>query len=128
MEGSCHCGAVRWRLAGVPETATACNCSLCRRYGALWAYGHENEDITVSGPTRFYIWNKRWIEFHFCPTCASITHWRGAGAGPDGRRRAAVNLRLAPPEAVSAIALVHHDGETMSDLPPDGKHISDVWS
>ena len=43
LEGSCLCGAVRWHYDDFPESATACNCSACRRYGALWAYGYEGE-------------------------------------------------------------------------------------
>ena len=41
IEGSCHCGLVQWRFAGEPELATACNCTICRRYGVLWAYDYE---------------------------------------------------------------------------------------
>ena len=41
IEGSCHCGAVHWRFEGIPKSATTCNCSICRRYGALWAYDYE---------------------------------------------------------------------------------------
>ena len=43
VEGACHCGAVRWLYRGMPESATACNCTVCSRYGALWAYGAEGE-------------------------------------------------------------------------------------
>ena len=39
--GLCHCGAVQWRFDGVPESATACNCTICRRYGVLWAYDYD---------------------------------------------------------------------------------------
>jgi hypothetical protein len=38
---------VRWRFEDAPRSATACNCSLCRRNGALWAYGFEGEDFGV---------------------------------------------------------------------------------
>jgi hypothetical protein len=27
IEGSCHCGAVRFSFEGVPDGATACNCT-----------------------------------------------------------------------------------------------------
>ena len=54
IEGSCHCGDVRWSFEGVPDSATACNCTVCRRYGVLWAYDYENEGIRVSGPTHAY--------------------------------------------------------------------------
>jgi len=129
VEGACHCGQVRWRFEGVPESATACNCSICRRYGALWAYDYEGEKIKVAGATQVYLWNRKWIEFHFCPSCASVCYWRAAMRGKDGRRRIAVNLRLAAePEAVKPIALVHHDTETRDNLPSDGMCVADVWS
>lgn len=35
---TCHCGSVRIRVRRAPRTVTRCNCSICRRYGALWAY------------------------------------------------------------------------------------------
>lgn len=50
---SCHCGAVEYGFEGLPESATACNCTVCRRYRVLWgAYGFEGEGIHVSGPTQ----------------------------------------------------------------------------
>jgi hypothetical protein len=119
---------VRWRFEGVPETATTCNCSICRRYGALWAYDFEGEKISVSGATQVYLWGRKWLEFHFCPHCGSIAYWRGSRPGKDGRRRIGFNLRLAEPDAVKSIALVHHRTETMDDLPLDGMHVADVWA
>jgi hypothetical protein len=101
IEGSCHCGAVRWSFAGLPESATACNCTVCRRYGVLWAYDYENEGIRVSGPTRAYIRGKA-LEFHFCPDCGCVAYWRAMKANDDGRRRIAVNLRLAEPASSSS--------------------------
>ena len=127
IDGSCHCGGVRWSFEGVPEGATACNCTLCRRYGVLWAYGHENEGIAVSGPTRVYS-PGRAIGFHFCPTCGGLAYWRALQPGEDGRRRMAVNLRLAEPEAVAAIAIDHFDGlGRFEDLPRDGRRVADYW-
>ena len=55
IEGSCHCGAVRWSFDGTPEAATACNCTICRRDGVLWAYDYEDERIRVSGPTSVHV-------------------------------------------------------------------------
>lgn len=124
MDGSCHCGA-----EGEPESATSCNCSLCRRYGALWTYGFFDEQIAVSGATRTYLWHRKSIEFHFCAQCGCVVCWRAAIPGPDGRRYGAVNLRLAAdPASVQAIALVHHDTESMADLPLDGMCVADVWA
>jgi hypothetical protein len=127
IEGACHCGAVHWRFAGRPDGATACNCTVCRRYGVLWAYGHEGEGITVSGPTQKYVRGK-WVEFHFCPVCGCVTHWRGQHADDAGRRRIAVNLRLADPEAVARIPIDRFDGlDTFTDLPRDGRCVADYW-
>jgi hypothetical protein len=128
MDGSCHCGAARWRFNGEPESATSCNCSICRRHGALWAYGVEGEDFTLSGDTATYVWNRGWLAFHFCARCACVVAWLATRPEDDGRRQGAVNLRLvAEPERVADVPLVHHDTDTRSDLPRDGKRVRDVW-
>jgi len=127
IEGSCHCGLARWTFAGVPESATACNCTVCRRYGVLWAYDYEGEGIQVSGPTKIYV-RGRTTGFHFCDACGCVAYWRGLTPGEDGRRRIAVNLRLAEPEAVGAIAMEHFDGlGTFDDLGRDGRCVADMW-
>lgn len=128
IEGVCHCGAVRWRFDAVPDAATACNCTLCRRYGVLWAYGHDGEDVHLLGETRAYVWGDRSIGFHFCPTCGCIAAWRALAPNAEGRRRAAVNLRLAEPAEVAAIPIDHFDGlDTWTDLPRDGRCVADMW-
>jgi hypothetical protein len=129
MNGSCHCGAVQWRFDGVPESATACNCSVCRRYGALWGYGFFEEQIDVSGDTRSYLWGRKSLEFHFCMHCGCVVWWRAALSGADGRRFGAVNLRLVTdPAEVQGIPLVHHDSDDNLDLPSDGMCVADVWA
>lgn len=127
LTGSCLCNAVRWQFDGVPDGATACNCTACRRYGVLWAYDHEDEGIRVSGDTRAYARGKA-LEFHFCPVCGCVAFWRAQQQGKDGRRRIAVNLRLAEPDAVAAIAIDHFDGlGAFEDLPRDGRCVADYW-
>jgi hypothetical protein len=127
IEGACLCGAVRWTFAGTPDGATACNCTACRRYGTLWAYDYEGEGIHVSGATKAYARGKV-LEFHFCPTCGCVTYWRATILEDQGRRRIAVNLRLADPSAVAGIPIDHFDGlETFDDLPRDGRCVKDMW-
>ena len=104
IQGSCLCGAVRWQFDGEPEGATICNCTACRRYGVLWAYDYEGEGITVSGETRAYARGTA-LEFHFCPTCGCVAFWRGQRTDDTGRRRIAVNLRLAEPGDVARIPI-----------------------
>lgn len=130
IEGACLCGSVRWRFDGPVESATICNCSACRRYGALWAYDWEPGLISVDGDTRSY--QRRAdspLSFEFCENCGCVVCWRGTRAEEDGRMRIAVNLRLAEPEAVGAIVLDIFDGrDTFEDLPRDGRCIRHVWS
>ena len=128
IEGSCHCGAVRWTYDGEPEGATACNCTVCRRYGVLWIYGYEDQGVRVAGPTKAYARGAA-IDFNFCPTCGCVVSWRGRIAEPDGRRRLAVNLRLADdPDRVGDIPIDHFDGlNTFDDLPRDGRRVVDYW-
>lgn len=126
IEGSCHCGAVRWSFAGMPDSATACNCTVCRRYGVLWAYDFEGERITVTGVTKAYVHGNRSLGFHFCPECGCVAYWRALSPQEDGRRRIAVNLRLADPDAVAAIAVNHLDGLESWKRLPRGR-VADLW-
>ena len=127
IEGSCHCGAVQWQFDGQPDGATACSCTVCRRYGVLWAYDYVDEGIRVSGRTQAYVRGKS-IEFHFCPICGCVVCWRGREADEAGRISTAVNLRLAEPEAVAHIPIDHFDGlDTFADLPRDGRCVADYW-
>jgi hypothetical protein len=127
LHGSCHCGAVKWQFKGFPESATACNCSVCRRYGVLWAYDFENEGIGVTGPTKAYIRGDS-IEFHFCPGCGCVAYWRAQTLRQDGRRRIAVNLRLTDPEPIAKLPIDHVDGlHAFEHLPRDGKCVGDYW-
>ena len=127
IQGSCHCGAVNFQFEGVPEGATTCNCTVCRRYGVLWAYDHEGEGIKVSGQTKAYIRGKA-VEFHFCAHCGCVAFWRAQAKGEDGKRRIAVNLRLAEPALVADIPIDHFDGlDSFDDLPRDGKCVKDYW-
>jgi hypothetical protein len=131
LMGSCHCGGTCWTLEGDPGPATACNCTLCRRYGALWAYDYEGERIRLSGPTTAYSranTSNPVLEIRFCPNCGCVLCWRGLRLDGDGRRRMAVNLRLASPEAVADLPIDHFDGLcTFDDLPRDHRCVRDMW-
>ena len=127
IEGKCTCGAVTWRFDGVPDEATACSCTACRRYGTLWAYDYEGEGIHVAGATTAYVRGDA-LGFHFCPTCGAMAYWRGLEPNTEGKRRIAVNLRLAEPQAVASVPIRHFDGlDTWEDLPLDGRCVRDYW-
>ncbi|WP_414125045.1 GFA family protein [Rhizobium sp. BR 317] len=58
----------------------------------------------------------------------TLEGWRGLRLQKDGRRRIAVNLRLAPPDLVSDLPIDHFDGlDTFEDLPSKGRCVRDLW-
>ncbi len=117
INGACHCGAVTWSFTTEPDVATVCNCTVCRRYGVLWAYDYVDEGIHTDGATTVYIQGDRELGFHFCATCGCVAFWRGLEPDTQGRTRIAVNLRLAEPDAVGHIPVKHFDGfDTFTDL------------
>ncbi|MEI6439158.1 MAG: GFA family protein [Alphaproteobacteria bacterium] len=108
VEASCHCGSVRMALAVAPETVTDCNCSICRRYGVLWAYYEPGsvDFLAPTGPTDTYEWGDRMLTFHRCRTCGCITHWADRDPSYD---RMGVNARLLPLDVLSAAQVLHLD-------------------
>jgi len=110
ITATCHCGAVRFSIPRKPETLTNCSCSICRRYGVLWAY-YTQDEVTVeasAGGTEAYSWDKKSIQFVRCTSCGCITHWepiveeRGSRMG--------VNARLFEPEQLGAVRIRRLDG------------------
>ena len=127
IQGSCLCGAVHWLLDQMPESATACSCTACRRYGALWAYDYEGQGIHVTGMTKVHVRGKA-LGFHFCPECGCVAYWLALRLEEDGRRRIAVNLRLTEPGPIAHLPIDHFDGlDTWDDLPRDGRCVRDLW-
>jgi hypothetical protein len=108
IEASCHCGAVSLKVSHAPQDLTDCNCSICRRYGALWAYYSPNE-VEVSGQTDIYMWGLSTIEFHRCKHCGCLTHWFPAERYRS-MNRMAINARLAAAPIVAAARIHHFDG------------------
>ncbi len=79
----------------------------------------------MAGHTPGYVCGNA-IAFHFCPVCGCVVCWRGRETDGAGRRRIAVNLRLAEPDAVAQIPIDRFDGlDTFSDLPRDGRCVAD---
>ncbi len=129
-EGRCHCGAASWRVEFAIPDATICNCTICRRTGALWTYGYDGVDVHVTAPEgglAAYAWGGKNLTYNFCKTCGNLVSWRGLKADEEGRIRLAVNLRLAEPEAIARIPLQRFEGlVSFEDLPKDGRCIGDV--
>ena len=108
VAGSCHCGAVSFTLTTAPQQVTDCNCSICRRYGTLWAYYPLAQVQFGSLPaTDTYIWGDRGLTFHRCRTCGCVTHWQALDPTHD---RMAINARLLAPEVLAGASVKFFDG------------------
>ena len=92
---TCHCGAVIIEMHRPIRKLTQCNCSICRRYGALWAY-QQRKAICVSDEQkalRSYRWSKGDLEFFHCSICGCVTHYHHTDRRDDGSDMSAVNMR-----------------------------------
>jgi len=86
-----------------------CNCTLCRRYGALWSYYHGSDHAKLifqptPDLTDTYLWQDRGIAFHRCKVCGCVTHIAAADIG----HVFGVNARMMPaldPESVTVIQM-----------------------
>ena len=116
-------------MTGDPGRVTSCNCTQCRRYGALWAYDYEGERIVLVGETRAYIRRDGdgYLEIRFCPACANVVCSRALQRDDAGRRRVAINLRLAPPETVAHLPIRKFDGHDAWQELPDDRCVRDLW-
>ena len=101
LSGSCHCGAVRITVPSAPEWVASCNCSICRRTGALVAY-YRPGDVRVEGQTATYVTGDRFIRFHFCALCSCHTHWSANPEALAGDLPEAVRVVLAERMGVNA--------------------------
>ena len=91
-QGSCHCGGIAFTVEGEIGQVVDCNCSMCRRRGGLLWFVPASAFALRTPRERLatYLFNRRHIQHHFCPTC-------GVAPFADGRQGeqpvAAVNVR-----------------------------------
>ena len=77
-EASCHCGAVRLRL-NMPDGLIdphRCDCSICRRKGAIVVSVKLADLEIATGADRLtlYTWNTGVAKHYFCSVCGIYTH------------------------------------------------------
>jgi hypothetical protein len=110
MNAHCHCGAVVIEADASPLSVTSCNCSICGRLGALWAYYTRSQARLVAGSDTVvpYVWGDRVIEFYHCRTCGCCTHYESIEKTPNSRF--AINGRCFAPETLAPLRVRHFDG------------------
>ena len=69
--GSCHCGAISFRIDAEIVELTTCDCSLCVKKNARMTMVHESALTTVKGEDALtlYQWNTRRAKHYFCKHC-----------------------------------------------------------
>jgi hypothetical protein len=69
--GSCHCGAVTFRIETDFAELTTCDCSICRRKNALMVKVHETRFELLSGAEALaeYRFHTHTARHFFCKTC-----------------------------------------------------------
>lgn len=84
LNGSCHCGAVRFQVSADIVELTTCDCSLCVKKNAVMAKVHESELAVTQGQDelRLYEWNTKAAKHYFCGRCGIYTFHRKRAA-PD---------------------------------------------
>ena len=110
IHGACHCGAIAFAVERKPEWLTECNCSICRRIGALWAH-FKRDEVELSAPsgaTIAYVQGDRTLAVHTCKVCGCTPFW--LGLEPEAGTRMAVNFRMCEPADIAGIPVRHFDG------------------
>lgn len=108
-QGSCHCRAVTFELDTKLDSVVDCNCSLCRRKGALW---HGATDATLRVLTgeadlELYQFGTKTAKHYFCRHC---------GVSPLSRPRLdpsrwVVNVRCIDGVDLASLKIKTFDGE-----------------
>ena len=108
--GRCHCGNISLHVTEMPREVSRCNCSICRRYAALWAYYVPGDVVITYQKTvkTFYSWGDQDIEYHRCHICGCVTHYVTTEHCPI--QRIALNARMTEPAALEGIATREVDG------------------
>ncbi len=123
VRAACHCGAVRITMEPAPAWVCDCNCSICRRYGTLWAYAwdrlaNRNLQVTLiqgADALEAYAWGDRRLGFYRCKECGCVTH-HAALSEPDNIR--GVNARL----------FVNFDPNAVTVQRSDNAHTGWFWT
>jgi hypothetical protein len=113
MRLSCHCGTVVCRVATNPTEAIECNCSICRRKGAILA-AVASEQFHLATPRddlAVYTFGRHMIRHQFCKRCGCAPFSEGVGS--DDRAMVAVNLRCAEDLDLSTIRITPFDGASL---------------
>ena len=113
LQGSCHCGAVKFEVRTEIVPAGRCNCSLCRRKGALMTPLFPASQLKIlSGEDALtlYQFNTKVAKHYFCKHCGVYTFHQTRRDPAQWR----VNLGCLDGVDVYGLEAVLNDGASLS--------------
>src|SRR6185503_5576783 len=112
--GTCHCGRVKFEVDADIDHVRVCDCSICRRRGALLHRVAESDLrlLTPLDDLTLYQWNTRTAKDYFCPVCG-ILPFRRPRTAPE---KWSVNIRCLDGVDMSAIPLKYVHGSKLNTL------------
>ena len=75
-EGSCHCGAIRFRVETDERDVLDCNCTICTKKGFLHLIVAEAALVVLAGTPATYTFGTHTAKHHFCATCGVHPYYR----------------------------------------------------
>jgi hypothetical protein len=79
IQGSCHCGNIRFKLNWQPEPseipARTCGCTFCQKHGGVWTSCPTGSvAVEVADPSRVnhYAFGTKTATFHVCSLCGAV--------------------------------------------------------
>lgn len=113
--GSCHCGAVRFEVDARIDHVRSCDCSICRKRGALnFRVARENFRLLTSWASlTLYQWGSKTAKDYFCSKCGILPFRRPSALTPEELKNGAesfdgwaVNVRCLEGVDLDAIPVV----------------------
>jgi hypothetical protein len=120
--GSCHCGAVRFEIDAPIERVVQCNCSICRKKGALHHAVEPSAFRLTCGADQLgtYTFGTGEAKHHFCLSCGIHVFARPRGAP----HLYSVNVRTLDdfPTEPGLLSLVQFDGQDWEEAIARPQH------
>ncbi|MEP1536128.1 MAG: GFA family protein [Paracoccaceae bacterium] len=85
QQGSCMCGAVKFRIEDDIKETGACHCGMCRKWSGGVFLGVEvpKDKLSIEGEASLKTYaSSAWAERVFCGTCGSSMWYRVTAPGP----------------------------------------------
>jgi hypothetical protein len=111
--GSCHCQTVKFTADLDLAQALQCNCSICSKLGAVWAFAPKAKMHLQSGADALgdYQFGKKRRHHRRCTRCGIEAF--AEGVAPDGTATVGINLRCLEGVEVDKLTPRRYDGRSL---------------